>query len=72
MDGATLQAVGVPAVAQAVDEGPQLPHVVHLAGHHHLLVDHVGLRQVGSLLWRPGAGKTNIHPCAARERSRTI
>jgi len=68
VDGATLQAVSVPAFAQAVDEGAQLPHVVHPAGHHHLLVDHVGLRQVGSLLWSPGAGKTNIHRRAVGER----
>lgn len=48
--GATAQAVRVLSVAQAVDEGSQLMHVVHFSSHHHLFVDHVGLRQVRSLL----------------------
>lgn len=47
---AAAQAVRVLSVAQAVDEGSQLMHVVHFSSHHHLLVDHVGLRQVRSLL----------------------
>lgn len=47
---AAVQAVRVLPVAQAVDEGSQLTHVVHFAGHHHLLVDDVGLRQVRALL----------------------
>lgn len=43
---AAPEAVGVFAVAQPVDEGPQLPHVPHPARHHHLLLDDVGLRKV--------------------------
>lgn len=44
------QAVGVLALAQAVDEGSQLTHVVHFSSHHHLFMDDVGLRQICSLL----------------------
>lgn len=47
---AAAQAVRLFAVAEAVDEGAQLTHVVHFPGHHHFLVDDVGLRQVRSLL----------------------
>lgn len=50
MGEAAGQAVRVPSVAQAVDEGSQLAHVVHFSSHHHLFVDDVGLRQVRSLL----------------------
>lgn len=60
---AAAEAVGVFAVAQAVDEGAQLVHVAHLPSHHHLLVDDVGLGQVRPLLQRtktttgsPGGG----------------
>ena len=44
------QAVGVLPLAQLVDEGSQLMHVVHFSSHHHLFMDDVGLRQVRSLL----------------------
>lgn len=47
---AAAQAVRFFAVAEAVDEGAQLTHVVHLSSYHHFLVDDVGLRQVRSLL----------------------
>lgn len=50
MGDATVEAVRVFSVAQAVDEGSQLTHVVHFSSHHHLFMDDVGLRQVGSLL----------------------
>lgn len=55
---AAVQAVRVLPIAQAIDEGPQLTHVVHPARHHHLLVDDVGLRQVRSLL-QATRGKRN-------------
>lgn len=47
---AAVQAVRVLPVAQAIDERSQLTHVVHFAGHHHLFMDDVGLRQVCALL----------------------
>lgn len=59
MGDATAQAVRVLSVAQAVDEGSQLTHVVHFSSHHHLLVDDVGLRQVRSLLQGRGVGMKN-------------
>lgn len=50
MGDTTVQTVRVLSVAQAVDEGSQLTHVVHFSSHHHLFMDDVGLRQVCSLL----------------------
>lgn len=47
---AAAQAVRFFAVAEAVDEGAQLTHVVYFPSYHHFLVDDVGLRQVRSLL----------------------
>lgn len=41
-----FEAVGVFAVAEPVDEGPQLSHVPHPPRHHHLLLDDVGLGQI--------------------------
>lgn len=48
--GTAAQTVGVFPVAQVVDEGSQLTHVVHFSSHHHLFVDDVGLRQICALL----------------------
>ena len=48
--GVALQAVCVLAVTQAVDEGPQLAHVMNLPRHNHLLLDNVGLGKVRPLL----------------------
>lgn len=50
MGDTAAQAVGVFPVAQVVDEGSQLTHVVHFSSHHHLFMDDVGLRQICSLL----------------------
>lgn len=50
LEDTAAQAVGVFALAQAVDEGSQLTHVVHFSSHHHLFMDDVGLRQICSLL----------------------
>lgn len=47
---AASEAVCFFAVAQPVDEGTELPHVPHPPRHHHLLLDHVGLRKVGPSL----------------------
>jgi len=43
---AASQAIGLFAIAESVDEGPQLPHVPHPACHHHLLLNDVRMRQV--------------------------
>lgn len=45
-----FEAVGVFAVAEPVDEGPQRSHVPHPPRHHHLLLDDVGLGQIRPLL----------------------
>lgn len=50
MGDTAVQTVRVLSIAQAVDEGSQLTHIVHFSSHHHLFVDDVGLRQVCSLL----------------------
>lgn len=43
---ATFQPEGLFAIAQAVDKGAKLTHVLHTARHHHLFLNHVGLWQV--------------------------
>ena len=48
---ATPEAIGLFAIAESVDEGPQLPHVPHPPCHHHLLLDDVRMRQVCPSLW---------------------
>lgn len=52
---AAPEAEGVFAVAQPVDEGPELPHVPHPPRHHHLLLDDVRLRKVRPPLQEEGA-----------------
>lgn len=45
-----LQLEGVFAAAEVVDEVAELVDVLQALGHDHLLVDQVGLRQVGAVL----------------------
>lgn len=54
-----LQPIGVLAVAQPVDEGAQLTHVLHTSGYHHFLLDDVSLRKIGPLLQGGGAWLQN-------------
>lgn len=49
-----LQLEGVFPPAEVIDEEPELVHVLQALRHSHLLVDQVGLRQVGASL-----GSTN-------------
>lgn len=49
---AALQPVSLFAIAQPVDEGAELAHVLHPAGYHHLLLNQVRLRQVRPSLQR--------------------
>lgn len=43
---ATFQPEGLFAIAQAVNKGAKLTHVLHTARYHHLFLNHVGLWQV--------------------------
>lgn len=52
-----LQLIGIPIFAQAVDEVAERLDIVQLLGHDHLLVNQVGLGQVGARLVR----KINTH-----------
>lgn len=46
-----LQSVGFLVVTQSVNEEAQVVHVFDAVSNHHVLMDKVGLRQVGPGLW---------------------
>jgi hypothetical protein len=62
-----LQFVGLLVVTQSVDEEAQVVHVLDAVGDHHVLMDKVGLRQVGPGLWEKRCDM-ELSQCALSER----
>lgn len=64
-----LQLVGVFSLAEVVDEVSELVDVLQALGHHHLLMDQVGLGQVGAGLDTENKTiNTRAQLCTRRQR----